>query len=231
MAQQLPYQLVGAWIGVEDDFGRQMAELVRGDFHPEIPQDGLLDRDRNRVLGSRPACRGDEHRIGTLADHRRGNLVAIDLQAFGEHRRDLELEYDVILGFVAPERRGAPACGAPVASANAARSCREARFCMRSGNVEEKVDRKGRLQVDERTAATSPDHAALRARACPEAESKSASSRGSSNLRNRALFFSVKPDGSVPSLLRRALRVAITSAGAFTHSEAIAISVTATPWV
>jgi hypothetical protein len=55
--------------------------------------------------------------------------------------------------------------------------------------------------------------------------------RGSSNLRNKALFFSVKPDGSVPSVLRYAFRVATASAGALTHSEAIAISVTARPWV
>ena len=37
------------------DFGRQMAELVRGDFHPQMPQNGLLDRDLNRGLGSRLA--------------------------------------------------------------------------------------------------------------------------------------------------------------------------------
>ena len=70
MAEQLPYQLVGAWIGVEDDFGCQMAELVRREFHPEMPQNGLLDGDLDRVLGSRLARKGDEHRIGTLADHR-----------------------------------------------------------------------------------------------------------------------------------------------------------------
>ena len=27
--QQLPYQLVRAWVGVESDLGRQMAELMR----------------------------------------------------------------------------------------------------------------------------------------------------------------------------------------------------------
>ena len=68
-----------------------------------MPQNGLLDGDLNRSLGSRLAPQGDEHRIGTLADHRGGNLVAIDLEAVGEHRRNLELEWDIILGFVAPE--------------------------------------------------------------------------------------------------------------------------------
>src|SRR6476620_433863 len=52
--QQLPYQLIGPWIGFEMEFCQQMTELVRGDFHSEIPEDGLRDRDGNRVLGPRP---------------------------------------------------------------------------------------------------------------------------------------------------------------------------------
>ena len=103
MAQQLPHQLVGAWVAVEFDFGRQVAELVRGDFHPQMPQNGPLDSDLDRSLGSRLAVKGDKHRIGTLADHRGGNLVAINLKALGEHRRNLELEWVIVLGFVAPE--------------------------------------------------------------------------------------------------------------------------------
>jgi hypothetical protein len=43
-------------------------------------------------------------------------------------------------------------------------------------------------------------------------------------------FFEVKPDGNDPSLRRSCFRVAIASAGAFTHSAAIAIRVPATPW-
>ena len=44
------------------------------------------------------------------------------------------------------------------------------------------------------------------------------------------IFFEVKPDGNDPSLRRSCFRVAIASAGAFTHSAAIAIRVPATPW-
>ena len=49
---------------------------------------------------------------------------------------------------------------------------KEAKFCMRMRNVDEKVDRKSTLQVDERAAAMSPRRAALRATACLEAEPK-----------------------------------------------------------
>ena len=50
-------------------------------------------------------------------------------------------------------------------------------------------------------------------------------------LAQQGLVLFGQADGSVPSLLRSSLRVATTSGDAFTHSEAIAISVTATPWV
>src|SRR4029453_14848311 len=70
--QQLAYQLVRARVGVEDDLGCQMTELVGAEFHPKMPQNGLLDSDLNRSLGSGLAREGDKHRIGAHAGHPRG---------------------------------------------------------------------------------------------------------------------------------------------------------------
>jgi hypothetical protein len=101
--QQLSDQLVSTRVGIEDYFRCEMAELVRSDFHSQISQNSFHDSDRNRILTPRPARPGDENRVGTLPDHRRGNLIAIDLETIGEHGRELELEDNTVLGFVAAE--------------------------------------------------------------------------------------------------------------------------------
>jgi hypothetical protein len=54
--------------------------------------------------------------------------------------------------------------------------------------------------------------------------------RGSSKVRNRVLFFSVNPGERAPILPRRFLSAARVSGEAFTHSDAMAISVIAMPW-
>jgi hypothetical protein len=84
--------------------------------------------DLYRTLCSRFARKRDEHRIGTLTDHRGGNLVPIGQKTIGKLRRDFELEWSIILGFVAPEREECRLACAPAASANARRTSRRIGF-------------------------------------------------------------------------------------------------------
>ena len=91
--QQLPYQLVRARVAVEDDFGRHMTELMRGDFEFQMPQYCLLDSNFDRPLRSGRASECDEHRVGTRADHRGSNLVPIDPKPFSQRGRNLELDW------------------------------------------------------------------------------------------------------------------------------------------
>jgi len=48
--QQLPYQLVRTRVSVENDFGGQVPELVRCQFHSQIPQYGLRNSHLDCVL-------------------------------------------------------------------------------------------------------------------------------------------------------------------------------------
>ena len=92
VAQQLTHELVGARIAVEGDFGGQVAELMRIIFTPRCLRTvfsmatfiapwvfGLPVKEKNTASGRLPITQG-------------GELVPIDLQAFGEDRRDFELE-------------------------------------------------------------------------------------------------------------------------------------------
>jgi hypothetical protein len=97
-------------------------------------------------------------------------------------------------------------------------------------HLDEKVDRKSTLQVDER-----PSRRRQTAPRCPPQLVRKVN-QGIEQAR----VFELAQQGSVffgqarwqrSELAAKGLRVAITSAGAFTHSDAIAISVTATPCV
>ena len=74
--------------------------------------------------------------------------MAVDLQAFGEHRRNLELEHDVIFGFVAPERQERR-LAAPLWPVQMLLEAHGGQVLHAQPKVKEKIDRKGRLQVDE----------------------------------------------------------------------------------
>src|ERR1700732_2779870 len=80
-----------------------MSILVRRDFHAQIFQNSFLDSDANRSLAPRTARRSDKHRVGTLADHGGGNLVAIGVKTIAEHRGKREIEDNLVFGFIAPE--------------------------------------------------------------------------------------------------------------------------------
>ena len=65
-----------------------------------------------------------------------------------------------------------------------------------------------------------PAFRARRATICPATQADWQRSRGSSNLRSNALFFSVNPDRKLPSFPRNFFRLESWSAGTLTHSEA-----------
>ena len=207
VSQQLADQLIRPRVGVEGDLGCQMPELMRSDFHAQMPQNGCLDGDLDRSLASRLARQGDEHRIGTLADHCRGNLVPINLEALGKLRRNLELE----CGRRSWSRRRLKVISAglrrPCGQCKCSSKFRAARFCMRSGTwMRRSIARALCRAMNGRRDVARPRRAARQSRS--GSWTKAARRRGSSNLRSRPWFFSVRPDGSVPSLRRRALSVA-----------------------
>ena len=109
-----------------------------------------------------------------------------------------------------------PACGAPAASGRCTSNSKEVRFCIRIGTC-------SRMSIARAVCSSmNGQREVVRFRRAARhnssgRSSKAASSRGSSNLRNSAWFFSVKPIGNVPSLLRSVLSVAITSGDAFTQ--------------
>src|SRR6516164_59685 len=100
VAEELSNEFVAAWVLIENEFGRQMPELVRGQLHPEMPQNGLLDRCRDRPLGSWCAGPGNEHGMKARAGYRGDDLVAIDEKAVGKRGRDLEFERTGVLCLV-----------------------------------------------------------------------------------------------------------------------------------
>jgi hypothetical protein len=95
------------------------------------------------------ALKGDKHRIGALADHRGGELVPIDVETLGEDGRKLELEDDIVLGFVGPE---CDECrlAAPLRPVHMLVELQGGQVLHTHGHVKEKVDRERALQVDER---------------------------------------------------------------------------------
>src|SRR5215510_10690446 len=50
VAQELAYQFIGTRIFVEDDFGREVPELMRGHLHPQFFPQSFLDSERDRRL-------------------------------------------------------------------------------------------------------------------------------------------------------------------------------------
>ena len=147
MAEQLPDQFVRARICVEGNLGGQMAELMRSNFHSQVPQNSLLDRTLYCLF--RFALKGDKHRIGAHADHRRGDLVPIDMETVGEGGGKLDLEDDIVLGFVGPECEECR-LAAPLRPMQMLVELQGGQVLHAHGHVKEKVDRERTLQVDER---------------------------------------------------------------------------------
>src|SRR5262245_17982503 len=81
-----------------------MAELMGREFHGKLAQYRPLDRNLDGSLSSRLAFKCDKHCIGMLARHRRDNLVAVDLKTFSKHRRNFELEANIVFRFIIAER-------------------------------------------------------------------------------------------------------------------------------
>ena len=76
---------------------------MRRKFHSQMPVNSLHDRGRDRLLRSRLGGSGDKDRIRVLAGDCRHNLITISMETFGEPRRDLVLELDVVLGLIKAE--------------------------------------------------------------------------------------------------------------------------------
>ena len=183
VAQQLPDQFVCSRVRVEDDFGREMPELMRCQLHSQKPMNSLHYRCGDCLLRPRLACPGDKDRIRALADDCRRNLITIGVETFGEHRRDLVFELDVS-SKPNTTRAGLPR---PCGQCRCSSKFKAARFSIRSGIWM----RKSIAMAFCRSMNARPDVARFRR---PRRQSASgsrmspSSRRGSSNFRSRSYF-------------------------------------------
>jgi hypothetical protein len=60
VAEHLSHQFVGARVGIQDDLGRKVPNLMRRELHAQVLADRLLDPVRHRVLFGRVAYFGVE---------------------------------------------------------------------------------------------------------------------------------------------------------------------------
>jgi hypothetical protein len=103
LTQHLPHKFECARIRVEDDLGGEVPKLMWRDSHAQMLENGLLDGNGDGALHSPLSGPGDEHGVGSRAGYRRGDFVAVHLEALRERGRDFEFKLDAVLGFVGPD--------------------------------------------------------------------------------------------------------------------------------
>jgi len=97
----LSEQFVGARIAIEGHFCAPMSKLVRRHLYSDMSQDGLVNCVGNRRLAPSPAFIREEDCVRPLADHGRGNFVAVSVQSIRKRNWKFVIEFNPSLSFIA----------------------------------------------------------------------------------------------------------------------------------